>query len=72
MALIDVNYNFKFVDIGCNGRIRDGGMFDGCSLARVVSRVARPETDLGPLRGAPKVPKVKVSAKVKATGTGYI
>ena len=44
MALVDVDYNFKFVDIGCNGRIRDGGLFNGCSLARVVSRVARPET----------------------------
>lgn len=32
MALVDADYNFIFVDIGCQGRISDGGVFRNCQL----------------------------------------
>ncbi len=32
MALADADYNFIFVDIGCQGRISDGGVFNNCEL----------------------------------------
>ncbi|KAK1903084.1 Protein ALP1-like, partial [Dissostichus eleginoides] len=32
MALVDSNYKLLYVDVGCNGRIADGGVFGGCSL----------------------------------------
>lgn len=31
-ALVDANYNFLFVDIGCQGRISDGGVFRNTTL----------------------------------------
>ncbi|XP_062571585.1 uncharacterized protein LOC134233621 [Saccostrea cucullata] len=32
MAVVDADYNFIYIDIGCNGRISDGGIFARCSL----------------------------------------
>jgi len=32
MALVDANYMFTYVDIGCQGRISDGGVFRNTSL----------------------------------------
>ncbi|MCL4153914.1 UNVERIFIED_CONTAM: hypothetical protein GTU68_035447, partial [Idotea baltica] len=34
MALVNANYEFLYVDIGCNGRISDGGVFANCVLGR--------------------------------------
>jgi len=32
LAVIDAEYKFLYVDVGCNGRVSDGGNFDRCSL----------------------------------------
>ena len=34
LALVDSNYMFIFVDIGCNGRVSDGGVFSETPLAK--------------------------------------
>ena len=36
MALVEANYEFIYVDIGCNGRISDGGVFRNCTLSKAV------------------------------------
>lgn len=36
LALVDANYNFLFVDIGCQGRISDGGVFKNTILNRKI------------------------------------
>ncbi|TDH01504.1 hypothetical protein EPR50_G00181260 [Perca flavescens] len=33
VALVDSSYRFLYVDVGCNGRISDGGGSRGCTLA---------------------------------------
>lgn len=36
MALADANYKFIYVDVGCKGRISDGGVFNRCSLYNAI------------------------------------
>lgn len=36
LAVVDANYKFTFVDVGCNGRISDGGVFKNCSLYELL------------------------------------
>ena len=36
MAVVDANYKFLFVDIGCNGRISDGGVFKNCATSTAL------------------------------------
>ena len=37
MAIVDANYKFIYVDIGVNGRISDGGVFDSCEFSKKLS-----------------------------------
>lgn len=32
MAVVDSQYKFLYVDVGCNGRQSDGGVFNRCSF----------------------------------------
>lgn len=36
MALVDVNYNFLYADVGCQGRISDGGVFRNTLLFKQI------------------------------------
>lgn len=36
-SLVDGNYNFMFADVGCQGRISDGGVFQGSKLHSMVT-----------------------------------
>ena len=38
MAAVDANYKFMYCDVGCNGRVSDGGVFAACSLNAKLSR----------------------------------
>ena len=36
LALVDAEYKFLYVDVGCNGRVSDGGVFRNALLSRVM------------------------------------
>lgn len=36
LAIVDADYKFLYVDIGCTGRISDGGVFRNCNLYRML------------------------------------
>ncbi len=36
MTLVDSSHRFLYVNVGCNGRISDGGVFGGCSLQNAI------------------------------------
>ena len=36
MALVDADYRFIYVDVGSNGRVSDGGVFNGCTLMEAL------------------------------------
>jgi len=37
LALVDANYRFLYVDIGCCGRVSDGGVYNNSSLAKAFT-----------------------------------
>ena len=37
MALVDAHRRFINVDIGCNGRVSDGGVFEETTLSKYIS-----------------------------------
>jgi hypothetical protein len=40
MAMVDANYKFLYVDVGCNGRVGDAALFNGCLLSQALERNA--------------------------------
>ena len=51
MTLVDADYKFLWVDVGCNGRISDGGVYDGCCLQQALSRRSDMFPDAAPCLG---------------------
>lgn len=62
MALANANYKFTYIDVGCNGRISDGGVFNRCSLSNAMdtNSLNLPEATPLPNRDEP-VPYVIVA-----------
>ena len=42
MAVVDANRRFIYVDIGCNGRVSDGGVYSNTSLAHYLEDITNP------------------------------
>lgn len=62
LALTDANYKFTYIDVGCDGRISDGGVFNRCSLANAIETNALNLPDATPLQNRNKpVPYVIVA-----------
>ena len=38
LVIVDANYQFIYVDVGCNGRISDGGVFRNSSLSTAIEQ----------------------------------
>jgi hypothetical protein len=36
LAVVDAEYKSMYVNVGCNGRATDGGLFNGCSLYQAL------------------------------------
>lgn len=59
MALVDANYKFIYTDVGCNGRISDGGVFTNCTLSMALSEgtlnIPPPQPLPGRIKNVPHV-----------------
>lgn len=51
LAVADAEYKFTYVDVGCNGRVSDGGVFQNCSLGDGLERGILHLPDAEPLPG---------------------
>lgn len=38
LALVDANYKFTYIDVGCNGRVSDGGVFSNSSISEALEK----------------------------------
>ncbi len=38
LAIVDADYKLLYVDIGCNGRISDGGVFKNCNMYQMLEQ----------------------------------
>lgn len=54
MATADADYNFTFVDIGCQGRISDGGVFSNTILSTKMNKQTLNLPQPAPLNGREK------------------
>ena len=36
LVLVDANYKFIYIDVGCNGRISDGSVYRNSSLSKAI------------------------------------
>lgn len=72
MGVADANYKLIYVDVGCNGRISDEGVFNNCSLhdALESKQLTLPEPEALPQRHLP-VPYIMVADNAFAM-TSYI
>ncbi|XP_046145446.1 protein ANTAGONIST OF LIKE HETEROCHROMATIN PROTEIN 1-like [Osmia bicornis bicornis] len=62
MAVADANYRIIYCDVGCKGRISDGGVFNRCSLSNALERNAINIPPANPLvENGPPVPYVIVA-----------
>ncbi|CAH1954258.1 unnamed protein product [Acanthoscelides obtectus] len=52
LALVDANYKFIFADIGCQGRISDGGVFNNSLLWQKISKTEIDFPSACPLPGS--------------------
>ncbi|XP_050674678.1 putative nuclease HARBI1, partial [Leptidea sinapis] len=43
MAVADDDYCFSYIDVGCNGRVSDGGVFSHCDLSHALENNLLPE-----------------------------
>lgn len=50
-ALVDADYNFLYANVGCQGRISDGGVFSNSALCRMLNDDALNLPDKHPLPG---------------------
>jgi hypothetical protein len=39
MALFDARYRFSYIDVGRNGRMSDGGVFNNSSLYKALGKI---------------------------------
>ncbi|XP_041372439.1 protein ALP1-like [Gigantopelta aegis] len=62
MAVVDADYKFMWVDVGCNGRISDGGVFEGCSLQQALDRRSSMFPDSAPCPGDERPPSYYIVA----------
>ena len=54
LAIVDSNYKFMFVDIGCNGRVSDGGVFYDTAVAKGLREKSLSLPKSSPLPGREK------------------
>ena len=51
MAFVDANGKLLYVDVGCNDRVSDGGVFNGCTLQTCLDNCALYFTNPRPAPG---------------------
>lgn len=50
-ALVDADYKFLYANVGCQGRISDGGVFNNSALCRMLNNNSLNLPDNKPLPG---------------------